>query len=249
LATHTDDVLIASRFPELEGVSSVTEPTYNQQQASQVDSSVQVAKISRTTAILVAVITAVATFITAYFTGRHQGEQSAAPTTATETVTDTVTKTVSAAAAGSGDEGSTNSSSTAAPGEVHLADKTPVETDGGSITVGKATVRNKEYSRTITTGGCVDGDSFAYNIDSGMQSFHTNVGLTDDSSSVSVNFAVLVDGKSRGGGVSVTVGEIAEMNVDISGGFRLTVQIETPGTFADDECGVTAVLIDPVLRP
>jgi hypothetical protein len=224
----------------------VTEPTYNQQQASQVDSPVQVAKISRTTAIGVAVITAVASFITAYFTGQHQGEKSTSPATATETVTDTVTKTVSAVTpvTDGGDQGSSDSSSIAPPGEVHLADKTPVEGES-LVTVGKATVRNNEYSRTVATTGCIETESFAYNIDSGMRSFHTNVGLSDDSRSVTINITILVDEKPRDGGVSVTVGEITEMNVDVSGGFRLTVQVEAQYL----ECGVSAVLIDPVLRP
>jgi hypothetical protein len=78
-----------------------------------------------------------------------------------------------------------------------------------------------------------------------MRNFHATVGLSDDSPSTTVNFAVLVDGKSKSR-ASVAVGETSEIDVDVSGGFRLTIQADIPSY---DVCDVTAVLIDPVLRP
>lgn len=80
-----------------------------------------------------------------------------------------------------------------------------------------------------------------------MRTFHAVVGLSDSSPSGTTKFSIEVDEELKGQ-ANVEVGKTSELNVDVTGGFRLTVKIER-AELSEIGCGVTPVLIDPVLRP
>lgn len=204
--------------------------------------------ISRRGAVVAAVITALVTLVTSsftvYFTTRaeqKQRESSASPTPTT--VTETVTRGRGRQGTGSADE-VPDSDATTSGRTVHLADREP---DDGEMywERGAATVGKRERPRALTMDtSCSDGYAVGYNIDRGMSTFRTEVGLTDRADSGEpVTFTVRVDGNPVGAPVTVRVGEVAELRADLGEGFRVSVRANPRG------CADSAVLIDPVLLP
>lgn len=164
--------------------------------------------------------------------------KAATPTTVTKTLSSPPSASINIT-----DQAPSAPSSTTSSEMKHLADRQPVD-GADNVTIGKITVHNQEYSRAVITKGCLEEESFAYNIN-GAQTFHATAAISDESRAMTINFTVLVDGKPKGDGVAVTAGKTAEINVNVSGGFRLTVKIDPPSLV----CDVTAAVIDPVLQP
>ncbi|CAL9461788.1 hypothetical protein SUDANB95_02637 [Actinosynnema sp. ALI-1.44] len=213
------------------------------------DPQVQAAKINRTGAIIgvvtAALITGTATGVAAYFTGREDGVQAAnvAPVS-------TVVSVHTVTASGSSPE--TTTATSAKPGARSLLDLQHAESGNAAMLVEKQVVNTKSYDRVMTAAlrECdhPSASSRTYQLDRKYRRFTTMVGLTDQSSSgIVVEFRVLKDNARVDTATTrVTVGEVKELTVDLTGAFRFTIEMEViPTRCANWVAGAT--WIDPTL--
>jgi NPCBM/NEW2 domain-containing protein len=145
--------------------------------------------------------------------------------------------------------------STSNPGAAHnapavpptqdLMDMTPVNGSGIGFKSGPQEVDTSTYDQTLYID-VSDGinHTITYQLNRQYTRFHAIVGPADSSpSSISVTFRVLVDGHPVGVGKTLQVGQTAQINVDVTGAFRLTLQDYGPYSFNS----VTAVWIKPTI--
>ncbi|GAB3285312.1 hypothetical protein GCM10027563_18030 [Parasphingorhabdus pacifica] len=195
-------------------------------------------------AAMTALITLITTSITVYSSTRAQNsDKSSVPATETVVVTETVPRNADAesAAKAAADPTGPATDGTVA-GEISLAEKTPQ--DGARDFERTAiTVRQQERPRSLIADLQCSPSTIGFNVDPGMRTFRTLVGLSDQArSDRSAKFTVFLDGEQTGAFADVQVGEVAELTADVTDGFRVAVRVEP-------DCVGPAALIDPVLRP
>jgi len=140
-------------------------------------------------------------------------------------------------------------------GSQSLIDMTPVP--GSNSQSGQQTVDGQSYQQTLydtwddyNCDGSYAPSSTTYNLDYKYRQFRVVVGLSENSPpGDTIQFSVLIDNQEKGVSPTLQAGQTQTLNLNVAGAYRITLQDNCTSAANAGGNNVTAVWINPVVKP